>query len=250
MREIEWGRNAWHRGLAGVKSGAQMRSREIRPGPRRGRRVSDAESPAPARPRSRRLAAGGQSFSSVTIVWSESRACTTSSFASSRYLRTCSFPPPGLYSPNDDVYASSLIFAMCELRPSTESIHVSKSTSSGSDFCALISNLSTWKSGWSVVRRPRKKRTRSGLSAPEFGSTVSRSQLSSRNCTESSPFFRRLRSFGSCAAAKAARGAASGARNVADKPAPSCRDSRRETAAVRPRSDRAGKLQRSGRRRL
>ena len=106
MREIEWGRNAWHRGLAGVKSGAQMRSREIRPGPRRGRRVSDAESPAPARPRSRRLAAGGQSFSSVTIVWSESRACTTSSFASSRYLRTCSFPPPGLYSPNDDVYAS------------------------------------------------------------------------------------------------------------------------------------------------
>ena len=105
-----------------------------------------------------------QSFSNATIVSSDFLELSTCSLQRRRYLRTCSLPPPGLYSPKEDlgseecdewcnarrgvamsltrarcphVYASSLILAICDARPSVASIHCSKSTSSGSLVCAF-----------------------------------------------------------------------------------------------------------------
>mmetsp|Transcript_23446 Transcript_23446/g.58233 ORF Transcript_23446/g.58233 Transcript_23446/m.58233 type:complete len:238 (+) Transcript_23446:83-796(+) len=141
---------------------------------------------------------------SSIIFFSESRHRTTSSRASSRYLAIWSLPPPGLYSPNDEVYASSFTLFRCESHPSTASIH-SSNRSGSTLFCAFVSSLSIWKRGDEVLRSPRYTRTRSGSIAPLVGLVVSWTQLSSKNWTSPSPFCSLERSPTSCAAA-AARG--------------------------------------------
>ena len=63
-------------------------------------RLMRAQSSAPIRPLP---SARAQILSSLTIVSSDSLVPSTCSLQRSRYLRTCSLPPPGLYSPKDDL---------------------------------------------------------------------------------------------------------------------------------------------------
>ena len=63
-------------------------------------RLMRAQSSAPTRPLP---SARAQILSSLTIVSSDSLVPSTCSLQRSRYLRTCSLPPPGLYSPKDDL---------------------------------------------------------------------------------------------------------------------------------------------------
>ena len=57
-----------------------------------------------------------QIFSSPTIVSSEPLDFTTCSWVRSRYLRTSSLPPPGLYSPKDDLRAHAVHGTIVEAR--------------------------------------------------------------------------------------------------------------------------------------
>merc|ERR1712186_209599 len=62
----------------------------------------------------RPLAEQLQSLNNSTMVFNESRTNTTSPRDISKYFSIWPLPPPGLYSPKDEVYASSFTLFMCD----------------------------------------------------------------------------------------------------------------------------------------
>ena len=76
------------------------------------------------------------------IVLSDFWASNTCFLDSFKYLRTSSFPPPGLYSPNCEMNAMELLIVMAEFQSSVASKNDSSKSGSTSIFLTLLKTFS------------------------------------------------------------------------------------------------------------